>query len=60
VGELEHLLVADDARAGGRRGRAAGRRCRCPRTSVKIWQRSAPSGRPGRPRSCRCRPGRAS
>ena len=30
VGELEHLLVADDRQLAGRRRRAAGRRCRCP------------------------------
>ena len=31
VGQLEHLLVADDGELAGRRGRGAGRRCRCPR-----------------------------
>ena len=29
VGQLEHLLVADDRRAAGRWARGAGRRCRC-------------------------------
>ena len=30
VGELEHLLVADDGQLAGPATRGAGRRCRCP------------------------------
>ena len=41
VGELEHLLVADDGRAGGRSATRRGSAVKMPRTSVKIWQRSA-------------------